>query len=759
MSIVRSRHLAVVALVASALLIVSGLVSPAQAAISRTLSISASPTTTFAGAAVTFAGKISRSPRGTVVRFQRKSGSTWVTVTSTRTTTAAGNYTRRITMPKTAGSYYFRATATKTRTLRSATSRTVKIVALRRVTATIRATPSVIELGNRVTLSGKIFPFVAGKVAFIQRFNGAAWTDVTTATISRTGTYSRSFSPIATTTYRVFVPRSGLLAAAVSPSTKLTVSNGPIAPVITTTTMPDGRTETAYSKTLIKDGKPGTWAITDGSLPPGLSLNPSTGAVTGTPTVIGDFTFKATFSESATALNDSQALSVHVDPVTKITTVGLQAATAFANYSQTLTKSGLAGVWSVTGNLPTGVTLNAGSGVLSGRPTVAGTFPLIFKFTETGSGAFASKSLPLVVDPAPDPVITTTSLPDAIAFADYAASVVRTGNAGVWSIISGTLPTGVTFDPATGALSGKPTVAGTYPLTFRFTETESGAFASKALTLTVDPAPDPVISTTTLPTGLQDSAYNGSLAVSTPRPGSWSVTVGALPTGITLNAATGALAGTPTVSGAFSMTFTFTETESGTFADKALSITILSRPEITTGSLPDGTRGQSYGNRQLFKTGGSGSGTWTLSGGSLPTGLTLSTAGVISGTPTELTDAANENFTVRFTDSVTGASTTKVLSIHIAMPGAPTFNTARTLPDATVGTSYSKTLSASGGVGARWSVVDGSLPPGLSLSAVTGEISGTPTTAGAYAFVARYGTLVPLVNNTRQFTILVKPAP
>jgi hypothetical protein len=1029
---VRSRHWSLVALLATALLLFSGLVSPAEAATKRAVSIAPKATSASAGAAVTFSGKLTRSPKGTVVHIQRKSGKKWVAVRNLKTATAAGAYTGAVAMPKVGGTFSFRAVATKTKKLRAATSRTIKIVVIRKVVATIKASKPIIQLHTPVTLSGTITPFVAGKAAFIQRFNGASWTIVTTAIISKKGTYARSFSPIASTVYRVYVPRIGYNAAAASASTKVTVSNGPVAPMITTPSLPDGRTETAYKQggatvVLGKTGQAGTWAVTVGSLPPGLVLNSGTGAITGTPTTAGNYPFTVTFSETATALNASKPLSIHVDPIAKITTTSLPSATAFATYSQTLAKTGLSGTWTVSGGvLPLGITLDGATGLLSGKPTVSGDFnltfkftdstnfqvtkalplhvnpapapvitttgslpiatnfatytpvqlaktgnegtwtitagalpvgitmtpgglltgktttatpgdylftvkftetesstfdtqdltlhvnaapvpvitttslpnatafaiytasvvktgnagtwtitngslpdgilfdtttgalsgkatesgdfPLTFKFTETESQTFASKSFSLHVNPAPDPVITTTSLPAGTEFRSYSTSVVKTGNAGIWSITSGSLPAGVLFDTATGAFTGKPTVAGNYPLTIKFTETESHTFTSKAfailvavapepvittaslpnatafanytasvavgagalpgewsitggtlpagivfdtatgalsgkptaaatvaltftyleqdsaktvskvLQLTVNPAANPVISTTSLPSGIRANAYSAQLAVSTGNPGTWSITGGGLPTGIELNPATGAITGTPSVGGIFPVTFTFTETESGTFASKAFSINILDNPVITTTSLPDGTRGSSYGNKQLTKTGGSGSGTWSISAGQLPTGLNLNgSTGVISGTPTVLTNAANENFTVKFSDSVTGFVGTKVLSIHIAMAGAPSFNTAPTLPAGTVGDSYSKTLSATGGLLARWSVDGGSLPPGITLRAIDGLISGTPTTPGDYAFVIRFGTTVPLTYNTRQFFIHVSP--
>lgn len=95
------------------------------------------------------------------------------------------------------------------------------------------------------------------------------------------------------------------------------------APKITTTTLPNGTVDTAYSQTLIADGTaPITWRITDGSLPDGLSLNESTGEISGTPTAETaekDFTFTVTAENSAGSDDKKFTLTIGVAPVYSIT--------------------------------------------------------------------------------------------------------------------------------------------------------------------------------------------------------------------------------------------------------------------------------------------------------------------------------------------------------------------------------------------------------------------------------------------------------
>src|SRR5271165_3491847 len=156
--------------------------------------------------------------------------------------------------------------------------------------------------------------------------------------------------------------------------------------------------------------------------------------------------------------------------------------------------------------------------------------------------------------------------------------------------------------------------------------------------------------------------------------------------------------------------------------------------KLAMSSLPAGTVSTAY-SAPLSASGGTAPYTWSIITGSLPSGLSLSSTGMISGMPTT---AGSSTFTLQVTDSAsTPASASASLSITIASGQASLTITSTSLPAGTVGVGYSTTLAATGGLKPyTWAVLSGNLPLGLSLTS-TGVISGTPTTTGTPTFTVQ----------------------
>jgi len=341
-----------------------------------------------------------------------------------------------------------------------------------------------------------------------------------------------------------------------------------------------------------------------------------------------------------------------------ITTSSLTNGTVGVAYSQTLTATGGTTPYSWTiasGTLPAGLTLSA-SGVISGTPpTVGGPTSVTFKVTDANS-LTATQSLSItIITPLS---ITTNSLPSWTVSVAYSQTLAVTGGTApyTWTITSGTLPSGLSLS-SSGVISGTPTTAGDpTSVTFQVTDSVSKT-ATKSMSITINASPS--IGTVSLPNGTVGVSYSQTLSVTGgTSPYTWSIATGSLPSGLSLSSS-GVVSGTPTTAGGpTSITFKVTDLTSTT-ATKSLSIAITTPPSISTNSLPNGTVGTAY-SQTLAATGGTSPYSWTVIAGSLPSGLTLSSSGLISGTPT--TAGGPTSITLKVTDN-NNLTATKVLSV------------------------------------------------------------------------------------------------
>ena len=229
------------------------------------------------------------------------------------------------------------------------------------------------------------------------------------------------------------------------------------------------------------------------------------------------------------------------------------------------------------------------------------------------------------------------------------------------------------------------------------------------------------IVTDSLATATEETAYPTTTLEATDgtTPYTWTITSGALPPGLALTPGTGAISGTPTIDGSYNFTIQATDSDNPQrTASKSLTITVNpNKPKITTEFLTYGTVGQSYPSSTLSASGGLTSYSWTLAGGSnLPPGLSLSSAGVISGTPTGPGTFA---FTATVTDGRSRVAL-KTLSIAVYPSGSSTSSSSSSSSSSSTTSTSSSSSSSSGGAAPTCTL---SASPGVIQSGQTSTLS------------------------------------
>jgi formylglycine-generating enzyme required for sulfatase activity len=317
-----------------------------------------------------------------------------------------------------------------------------------------------------------------------------------------------------------------------------------------------------------------------------------------------------------------------------------------------------------------------------------------------------------------------------------------------WSVNS---TTGLTINATTGNLSGILTAApGNYSMLVSVRDGRNQT-VSQNVTISVSHAP-PLdwVTQSALPGGKVATTYNATLTVSGGKSLYSFVTKNGstLPGGLTLNATTGLLSGAPTAAGNFSFTITAKDSASpATTIERTFTLSIAPYGMAITDNSPSEITGKQFNPlppAAFSVTGGRPAYAWSSTPTPPTGGLTLNaTTGILSGVPTT---AGNTTISVRVTDGA-NQTVTKNCTIRILPAGNLTITTASPLPSATVNTSYSTTLAASGGkpfltanqsTYYNWTIANrGNLPTNFTLNATTGILSGTANAVLTANFTVR----------------------
>jgi len=393
-----------------------------------------------------------------------------------------------------------------------------------------------------------------------------------------------------------------------------------------------------YSQTVSASGGLAvyTYALTSGRLPAGLFFNELTGAITGTPTSGNGtgtpLTIRAT---DANGCYGTRVLSLKICPVIAVSPVALIGGTVGTVYSQKVTVGGGASPYTYNvsaGALPTWAILNSTTGVITGTPisVTAASFTIQAMDANLCSGTRAFTIAPVcpVIS-----IIPTIAVHGSVGTA-YSQSLSASGGTSPynsWTLTAGTLPAGLTLNSATGLISGTPTAMASQSANLTMRVTDSlGCQATQVVTLPICPVM--TMSPPSLVNAVVGTAYSQTVsATGGSSPYVFTIAAGALPAWASLNATTGVIAGMPnsTTTASFAVQTKDAFNCTGT---RAYTLTITC-PSVTSSSvsLSDAHYNLAY-SQALTATGGTGPYAWSIVNGTPPSGITLSSAGVLNGT-------------------------------------------------------------------------------------------------------------------------------
>jgi hypothetical protein len=423
--------------------------------------------------------------------------------------------------------------------------------------------------------------------------------------------------------------------------------------------LPGGTAGTVYREAVGASGgfAPYAFSVTEGALPPSLTLDRNTGTLAGTPSKPGIYVFTVTAAD-ALGCSGSTVYEIAIGscPITILSgppprgTVGVR-------YRHVFTAGGGTPPYEfrvTSGSVPDGLNLLS-TGVIDDVPRKPGCFTFTLTITDANGCTF-SQSVTICIDCG-----VMTIVPDALPAVDIGAAydVTLTADGGIgpytFELAGGALPDGIDPRIGNGRIMGRPTKAGCYTFTVKVTDSVSGCTATKSFTICVRCAAPITITPSTVPGGVVGVEYSASLAAAGGTP---PYTFNAPPVnGLVVSGNT--LKGFPEAAGCFTVTVTVTDAAGCT---GTITYTACFCPAFTISppSLPAGTINVPYPLTKLSASPGTGH-AFAVTAGALPPGMMpLSPDGTLSGTPT-----ASGLYTFTVTATLGDCSGTRTYSIFI----------------------------------------------------------------------------------------------
>ena len=351
-----------------------------------------------------------------------------------------------------------------------------------------------------------------------------------------------------------------------------------------------GEVGVPYASALTASGgcAPYTFSIISGALPAGLTLNPTNGAITGTPTTANTYAYTAQITDACGNKTSTTGMncSITINPALTISCAG-SIGEVGVPYSSSLAVSGGCTPYTfsiIAGSLPAGLTLNTNTGAITGTPTTANTYTYTAQVTDScgKTSTTTGMNCSITINPA-----LTISCAGSIGEVGvpYSSSLAVSGGCAPYtiSIIAGSLPAGLTLNTNTGAITGTPTTATTSTYTAQVKDScgKTSTTTGMNCSITINPALTVQCASSAGQVGVP---YSSSLAVSGGcTPYTFSIIAGSLPAGLSLNPNTGAITGTPTNAATSSYTAQVTDScgKTATTASLNCGLTIAPPPCTT----------------------------------------------------------------------------------------------------------------------------------------------------------------------------------